>query len=77
MALHQPTGEDDYSWSEEEDEEASLETEPCLCLFCKTIQSSAMSTIDHCRTEHNVDLLYISTQLGRELAITSIPTNSV
>ena len=59
-ALHLP-GEDDYS---SEDEEASLETEPCPCLFCKTVQSSAMSTLDHCRTAHNVDLIYISTQLG-------------
>jgi protein arginine N-methyltransferase 3 len=51
--------EDRYSEGDEEDEES----EPCPCLFCKSEQSSAAATLDHCREEHLVDLPWIATQL--------------
>ena len=50
---------------EEEGEEELLKTEPCLCLFCKTEQASATAILDHCRTEHGVNLPSITAQLGR------------
>lgn len=52
--------EDDGEDVEEED----VTPEPCLCLFCSAVQPSALVTLDHCKTEHGVDLLLIATELG-------------
>jgi hypothetical protein len=47
-----------------EGEEEDLSPEPCPCVFCEARQSSAMATLNHCRTEHGVDLLSIAAKLG-------------
>ena len=47
-----------------EDDEEDLSPELCPCLFCEARQSSAMATLNHCRTEHGVDLLSIAAKLG-------------
>ena len=62
--------EDRYSEGDEEDEES----EPCPCLFCKSEQSSAAATLDHCREEHLVDLPRIATQLRRRLISITLRT---
>ena len=51
---------------EEEEEDADLSGELCLCLFCSSEQASAATTLDHCKTEHDIDLLLlVATKLGR------------
>ena len=50
-----------------EDEEEDLSPELCLCLFSEVRQSSTMATLNHCRTEHVVDLLSTAAKLGRHL----------
>lgn len=50
---------------DEEVEEEDVTAEPCPCLFCSTVQPSALATLDHCKAEHNVDLASIATKLGR------------
>lgn len=52
---------------EEDVEEEDVTAEPCPCLFCSAEQPSALATLDHCKTEHGVDLLLIATKLGRNL----------
>ena len=65
-AIHQHVaGLSEDTHSDGSEDEESLETEPCPCLFYKAQQPSAMATLDHCRTQHNVDLLSIATRLGR------------
>ena len=52
-----------------EDEEEDLNPDPCPCLFCEAHQTSANATLDHCATEHGVDLPSIAGQLGRRVCL--------
>ena len=52
---------------EQEQEEVEVEVgegDACLCLFCSKEQPSASDTLDHCRAEHDVDLLDAAAKLG-------------
>ena len=55
-------GQEDDSYREKD--EKDIKPEPCPCLFCKSEQSSAGATLDHCRDEHQVNLPLIAAQLG-------------
>lgn len=62
-AVEEGEGEEEEEEGEEEEEEEEIITS-CLCLFCNREQRSAGDTLEHCRTEHGVDVVGIATQLG-------------